>query len=867
MFELKRYQRETLEALNAFLDDARDHSTDQAFSQSMARQGITGQPYDDHALGAPFVCLRLPTGGGKTLLASYAVPNIAARYLSEDAPVVLWLVPTKGIHTQTLAALRNPAHPYREALDQAFRGRVAVFDLSEVSRIRPSDLATKACIIVGTLASIRVEDTEGRKIYAHNEAFEDHLKEVPAKGGFERDEQGNLKYSFANVLNHHRPIVILDELHKAGTKLSFETLKRVHPAFVLGLTATPKAGMGSNVLFHVSASALKAEDMIKLPLMLTAHKGWQEAVRDALLTRERLAEDVKCDTSYIRPLALFQAQDKNGEVTVEVLKKELMDQGVAEEAIAIATGAVRELDGVDLFDPTCPITCILTIEALKEGWDCSFAYVFCSVAVVKSKTDVEQLLGRVLRMPYAKRRAKESLNRAYAHVSATAFYDAATSLKDCLVDMGFEALEAEVFIQQPPSMFDPSQYGTGKAQPPVLPPLELELSSAPDLSSLSPAEQASVVLTPTAEGVTVSISGDLTDGMKEALIAAASQIAKPQITHTIKQHQARQAVWKSPALQGTPFGPLARLCGMVQGELALADAESFLAVGHGNLLDGPYDLSAESLKASEASQGFAVDLEGKKLSLSYAEDGLDLDRVSLGWSEGDLMAWLLYATRNDELPPARQLEFIRRHVAALQGHLGLSLSMLVRHRFQLGRLIGLRIKAFQEAIRKHGFEAMLFSKEAEPMADFARAFRFDPGVYYAPSYYTGPFKFKKHYYPIIGDMKVGGEEFGCAQVLEQLPEIKYWVRNVAKQPDHAFWLPTSTDRFYPDFVAELVDGRILVVEYKGEPYKTNDDSKEKANVGKLWERLSGGKHLFLMAVAEDEQKRSVVEQIRAKIRG
>src|SRR5690606_26480909 len=112
---------------------------------------------------------------------------------------------------------------------------------------------------------------------------------------------------------------------------------------------------------------------------------------------------------------LVQAQNANGVATVEEVKKHLIATGVAEKAIAIATGATREIDGVDLFARDCPIEVIITKQALKEGWDCSFAYVFCSVAQVKSDKDIQQLLGRVLRMPYATRRRQEEMNRAYAH--------------------------------------------------------------------------------------------------------------------------------------------------------------------------------------------------------------------------------------------------------------------------------------------------------------------------------------------------------------------------------------------------------------------------------------------------------------------
>ena len=89
--------------------------------------------------------------------------------------------------------------------------------------------------------------------------------------------------------------------------------------------------------------------------------------------------------------------------------------------------------------------------------------------------------------------------------------------------------------------------------------------------------------------------------------------------------------------------------------------------------------------------------------------------------------------------------------------------------------------------------------------------------------------------------------------------------NILIQGDNL--LPTSSDYFYPDFVALLNNGRILVVEYKGKPYETNDDSKEKMNIGELWESKSKGKGLFLMAVKRDVKGRDVYKQIEDKIRG
>ncbi len=869
MFDLKRYQISALKALEDFLKDAFQRGCAPAFETALDAQDRMRETYDTHGLGEiPYVCLRLPTGGGKTLLAAHSVKRIAQHYLSEDSPVVLWLVPTNTIRTQTLDALRDPAHPYREVLDQHFRGQVKVCDIGDVAQLRPHDLDTKACIVVGTLATLRVEDTDGRRIYAHNEAFEEHLKHVPAKEGFERDDKGHVKYSFANVLNHHRPIVILDEAHKARTKLSFETLKRIHPACILEFTATPKAEAGSNVLYHVSASALKAEDMIKLPLMLTAHDAWQNAVRDALLTRKGLEDEAGKETDYIRPIVLFQAQNKGQEVTVEVLKQHLIEfEKVPESAIAIATGAQRELEGVDLFDPACPITCVITIEALKEGWDCSFAYVFCSVAKVKSSTDVEQLLGRVLRMPYAKTRKQEALNRAYAHVSSSEFYESATSLRDCLVSMGFEEMEADAFLQQAPALFDPNAYTGPKAAPPALPPLTLTLPSAPDLGPLSAEESARISVKATEGGVVVTVQGEATEAMETALLTGADAKTKADVKHRIQQHRARQSAWTSPAMKGEPFAPMPRLSAWIQGELLLADEEAFLNAASLDLLDQPYDLTAQDLLASEQSERYELDMDGKRVAIAYADDShaFDLDRVDLGWSEADLVLWLMQHTRSTRVPPPKQLEYLRRHLGHLLEGDQAEKNMLVRRRHRLSRLLAGRIQAFEKEVVARGFHEALFALDAKPLADYERAFVFQPGVYPAATVYGGAHRFKKHYYPIIGDMKSQGEEFRCALALESLKEVKQWVRNLAKQPLHSFWLPTSDDKFYPDFVAELMDGRILVVEYKGEPYKTNDDSKEKAMVGALWEQLSGGKGLFLMAVDKDDQGRGAIEQLQRKI--
>ena len=81
--------------------------------------------------------------------------------------------------------------------------------------------------------------------------------------------------------------------------------------------------------------------------------------------------------------------------------------------------------------------------------------------------------------------------------------------------------------------------------------------------------------------------------------------------------------------------------------------------------------------------------------------------------------------------------------------------------------------------------------------------------------------------------------------------MTYWIRNLSRRHDSSFWLPTPTDRFYPDFVAMLQDGRILVVEYKGGYIATAADAKEKKAVGEMWAAKSGGRCVFVMPTNRD----------------
>jgi len=112
-------------------------------------------------------------------------------------------------------------------------------------------------------------------------------------------------------------------------------------------------------------------------------------------------------------------------------------------------------------------------------------------------------------------------------------------------------------------------------------------------------------------------------------------------------------------------------------------------------------------------------------------------------------------------------------------------------------------------------------------------------------------------------LKSEGEEFECAKALDREDAVKHWVRNLEQLPEFAFWLPTATDYFYPDFVAELNDGRLLVVEYKGDGYATNDDSREKRLVGQRWAQTTGQRFVMVEKMLNGMD---MATQIRAAVK-
>lgn len=876
MLDLKEYQREAIDALRDYLRRVQtldaagiEDAAGIAFQSETGKR--TGEPlrYLDigqrlsipELRGLPYVCLRLPTGGGKTLVAAHAAGVAVREATGRDRGVVLWLVPSEAIRSQTLGALRDPRHPYRVALEDGL-GPVRVADVGEALYLGRAAYEAESVVVVATAQSFKAVDKDGRRVYRQNGELKSHFETLPAAAALDAGldvYEGTEKPipSLANVLRLRRPVVIVDEAHNQRQPLAFDTLARFRPSVILELTATPDRGVqGSNVLFGVSAAALKAEAMIKLPLTLTVTPDWRAVLdmalgqraaleRDAALERERTGQDV-------RPMLLVQAQPRHKDretVTVDVVEQYLTgESGLDSATVAVHAYDHRELDGVDLMDPACPVRVVVTVDALREGWDAPFAYVLAALGSVSTGTAVEQLVGRVLRMPFARRKETASLNEAYVFAASDKFADTLKGLHDALVASGFEEDDARAQIRS--SSYVPAASG---GLPDLFAPapvsVALDASTARDvLGALAPDVRACVAYDAGA-GVLV-VPGLLGVAERVALEAAVPEQKRAELSAKLDAADAaagrRASVGPSASERGEAFE--VPVLAVQQGDL--------FRLTPSDLLD--YDWSLNDYTAglpgyrlpSFARDAARVDIEPGHVTIervAFLDDvqrQMTLFAQDTGWDETTLVNWLDRALRLDDVAQDERRAFLRRVVGDLIRDRSMPVGALVYARRSLATAVEDLIRHHRAEAGHRGFQLLLDGTAGELTVDAERPFSFQRDAYPYHQLYDGPHRFTRHYYPLIGEMNT--EEVAVALALEGQAEVETWVRNVERKRHHSFWLPTATDLFYPDFVARLSGGRILAVEHKSTRDWTNDDTREKRLVGEVWEKRSGGRTAFAM---------------------
>ena len=876
---LKHYQEKALDWLRRYYERCRAlQEAGDRFPVATAFTSITaeiyggGLPYSPVAQlpGIPYVCLRIPTGGGKTVVGCEAVAVAQKELLRADRSLVLWLVPSDPIRRQTLDRLRDRKDPYRIALDTKL-GAVEVLDIEETMNVTRSTLDGATVVVVATMQAFRRKDTSQLKVYESNGALMSHFENLPAEllAVLERKPGGTFDYSLANVFRLRRPFIIVDEAHNARQPLAFETLKRLNPSGILELTATPNTkketvtyegekveNPPSNVLFSVSAYALKAEEMIKLPIYLRYREPWDALLGDAIGLLNELqdaAEKERAETrEYIRPIMLLQAQPKyegKTSITVAEVKQKLREQfHIPEEEIAIHTGDVKDLDkleNLNVQSPSCRLRFVITVAALKEGWDCPFAYVLFSVAELSGQRGVEQILGRIMRMPKGQRKHREPLNCSYAFVASTRFDAAARALKDGLVEAGFEKQEAADLVVEP-------TLGLTAAIPATPPdkPVTVTLPTPP-----AGALPLSVVdaVTWDAETKSLRIERPLNEEQEGDLVAAFPH----DRTKVLVADACARRAGRTPMVPTRPQSPSQRGEVFEVPVLALKQGDFYRAVE----ADDIDERMAWSLSEADAGlpefhtpteqRGIKIDItDAEKLQQDFIplnDAQQQLLESSAAWPVGRLVHWLDRSFKHDDLTDAETGIFLTRMVGShLIDERKFTLETLTAHRHRLAKAVVARIRVLRQDARRVAMEELLFSEASGPVFVTAAAtHRFDSSKYPYTLRYAG-LELPRHYYEVVGDLQNAGEEYDCARVIAHLDGVEFWVRNLEGEPDCSFWIQSSSDKFYPDFVCKLKNGKFLVVEYKGAHLADGADAREKERLGELWAARSGGTCGFLM---------------------
>lgn len=448
--QLKDYQAKVIQDLNRFMELLNHYQNSTAayrafwFEKSITVGSGGMRAYRDILEGVPQICFKVPTGGGKTFLACNSIRPIFDGLPALKAQVVVWLVPSDAILEQTVKNLKNPDHFYRQKINMDFGGRVEVYTKQELlngQNFNPTAVTEQLSIMVLSFDSFRSRG-DGLKAYKENGSLAPFAKVF---GKPEQPIENADETALFQVINQLNPLVIVDESHHAKTPLSNTMLENFNPCFVLELTATPKEE--SNIISYVDAVQLKKENMVKLPVIVYNRDKKEDVLVDAIdlrATLEQLAiAEEKLTGKYIRPIVLFQAQPKGKEdsTTFEELRSQLEKAGIPKKHIAIKTANINELKNVDLLSKDCEIRYIITINALKEGWDCPFAYILATLANKTSQIDVEQILGRVLRQPHTCRHKHPGLNNSYVLTSSNDFGETLKRILKGLNNAGFSEKE------------------------------------------------------------------------------------------------------------------------------------------------------------------------------------------------------------------------------------------------------------------------------------------------------------------------------------------------------------------------------------------------------------------------------------------
>ncbi len=875
--ELKDYQARVLSDLAEYLDvlDSTPnlaHAFKNYWAGKGVRVGSEGghagmETYKNTVPGVPHICVKVPTSGGKTFIAVNAVDTVFTA-LAKRSPrrpkMVVWLVPTLTILDQTVNALGSPEHPYRKRLDQLFRHRVAVYekrDLLMGAGFSHDTAQEQLSIVVMSFDSLRARNKEDRKIYQENGNLASFLQPDQGDPGDwllpEHDAS-----ALINVIRSLRPVVVVDESHNAESQLSVEMLKNLNPDFILDLTATPRRN--SNIISFVDALALKKQHMVKLPVIVANRSSKGEVIESALILRRQLEDLAKQEEAaggkHIRPIVLFQAQPRtdDGNTTFEKIREKLVELKVPAEQIKIKTADIDELKGVDLMSRDCPVRFIITVNALKEGWDCPFAYILASRADKTSAVDVEQILGRVLRMPHVQQHGHDLLNLSYVFTASNRFMDTLQSVVKGLNRAGFSdkdyrAIDANatgIEVQggdgQLPlgGLFDQPAADT-KAEPAD----ELDVSDvSPDWEAAAARAHAGAseltATTPDAPSAGVAFVADikaraLTENQAfEEKAQASNDDVPPELEDKMNRHKVKD-IFRDEALAVR----LPQFFIHVQNGGFFEDEQSYQVFEREELLKEFRLSQADATISFEdvETEVYRVDLEelgnedyaprafklAQRERAKFTDYLLTLSRESQVTNLVSRLAALvgnMYPITDPEVK-----EYIRRVVNGMNAE---QIRDCIERDVAYVRKIKQKITTLANAHALKTFTDMLDVDRIATQPSYALPDSITPSA--------NASAVPKSLY--VTEAAMGDFERRVINDVANLDSVQWWHRNGSRGKGFRI---NGFLNHYPDFIVKTKAGRVIALETKGDD-RDNTDSELKLKLGKLWEAKAGRSYRYMM---------------------
>lgn len=849
--ELKKFQKQVISDLNRYCELLNStNSVVKAYNdfwlEKGVRVGFEAVPtYNNTIANTPHVCFKVPTGGGKTFLACNSLKTIFGNLPSKKAKVVVWLVPSDAILTQTLKNLSNPEHSYRQKIETDFNGRVQVYSKQQVldgQQFNPTTVNEQLSIVVMSFDSFRIKNKEGRKVYQENGNLQQFAKFITTP---ETLIEGIDDTALIQVLNQLSPVVVVDESHHTTGDLSVEMLKNLNPCFILDLTATPRKN--SNIISYVDAAQLKAENMVKLPVIVYNRPSQEEVIADAIDLRNRLDElaETNTDECYIRPIVLFQAQPRNAEnkETFDKLKERLVENGIPAEEIAIKTAEINEIKDKDLMLSDCKIKYIITVNALKEGWDCSFAYILATLANKTSTVDVEQILGRVLRLPYTKQNASKFLNLSYVLTSSNDFHATISKVIQGLNDAGFS--DKDYRIAEEKSVVEPVP---------------------------KPVQQEITLKSPTAD---VEEFLEFDSSALKAIIDERKQSDKPitAIDDMLASAEAKSDTYEEELknLQSEPLSDLPleirskvttyRMYDKFKDEALALEIPQFYFQSENSLfafLEGGYQelVSKEFLSDGFTLKDKGVDIDFRTATESVAEIDVNKNETPkyrfMQEAESEYFKEMFknqtpesriknckyqikqILEKSDFVAGSELTAYIDRVVENMNGD---ELTALEKNVHGFATKIKDKINKLLDVHRRERFKHLLETGKIECLPSFKLKSEINPGETFS--------LLSKSLY--VAEQTMNPFERRVVEKVSSMPNIKWWHRNIER---HEFCINGFINH-YPDFIVMTNSGFIVMIEAKGEHLTSNDDSREKAELGKIWQAQAGGKFRYYM-VSEDE---------------